>query len=112
MWRRIGSQHLSAAQGCAYGFGGLMLQASDFELDIVEFVLGDARRSNLPGVETYINGIAGRGPDRYSLPALLDAIGKAGDEANPEDLEFILSRLRRTLTSIEAAHTSSRFACD
>jgi hypothetical protein len=114
LWRRIGSQHLSAAQGCACGFGGLMIQAADFEIDIVEFVLGDAQKSNMRGVEGYIKAVAGRGDDRYSLPALLDAIGKAGGDAqaSPDELEFILTRLRTTLTNIEAAHNNSRFVCD
>jgi hypothetical protein len=114
LWRRIGSQHLSAAQGCACGFGGLMIQASDFEIDIVEFVIADARKASLPSVETFIEAVARRGVDRYSLPALLEAIGapRADGGAAPDDLDFILARLRRTLTSIEAAHSNSRFVCD
>ncbi|MGN6461381.1 MAG: hypothetical protein ACTHLY_09235 [Pseudolabrys sp.] len=112
LWQRIGSQHIGA-QGCAAcGFGGMMLQASDFELDIVEFVIGDARKAKLPNIEAYIDKVAKRGPDRYSLPALLDAIATERDGAAPDDLEFILTRLRTTLTSIEAAHNSARFVCD
>jgi hypothetical protein len=114
LWRRIRSQHLSATQGCACGFGGLMIQTSDFEIDIVEFVIGDARRSGQPSIERYIEAVARRGGDHYSLPALLDAVGKAGDgaEVSRDELDFILTRLRTSLTSIDAAHTSSRFACD
>jgi hypothetical protein len=114
MWRRIGSQHLSASQGCACGFGGLMIQAADFEIDIVEFVLGDARKSGLSGVEAYVNAVARRGEDRYSLPALLSDIEKSGDKApaKADELDFILARLRTTLNSIETAHNSSRFVCD
>lgn len=114
MWRRIGSQHLSASGGCACGFGGMMIQAADFEIDIVEFVIGDAQKSGQTQVEPYIDAVCRRGPDRYSLPALLEAIGKAeaGGPATPEMLDFILARLRTTLTSIENAHNGSRFVCD
>ncbi len=112
LWQRIGSQHIGA-QGCAAcGFGGMMLQASDFELDIVEFVIGDARKAKRPEVEAYIDRVAKRGPDRYSLPRLLDAIAMEDDATPQDDLEFILMRLRTTLTSIEAAHNSARFVCD
>ena len=116
LWQRIGSQHIGA-QGCAAcGFGGMMFQASDFELDIVEFVIGDARKAKRPDVETYIDRVAKRGPDRYSLPALLEAIATECDGAARDDpdsiRDFILARLRTTLTSIEAAHNSARFVCD
>lgn len=112
LWQRIGSQHIGA-QGCAAcGFGGMMFQASDFELDIVEFVIGDARKAQRPDIETYIDRVAKRGPDRYSLPALLEAIAAEREGAAPDDLDFILTRLRTTLTSIEAAHNSARFVCE
>jgi len=114
VWRRIGSQHLSASQGCACGFGGLMIQTADFEIDIVEFVLGDAAKAGLAGVEPYIKAVAGRGEDRYSLAALLRDIEKPGNPASakPEELDFILARLRTTLSSIEAAHRGPGFVCD
>ena len=112
LWQRIGSQHIGA-QGCAAcGFGGMMLQASDFDLDIVEFVIGDASKAKRPEVEAFIDRVAKRGPDRYSLPALLDAIATQRDGAASDDLDFVLARLRTTLTSIEAAHNSARFVCD
>ena len=112
MWGRIGRQHLSAGQGCACGFGGLLLQASDFELAIVEFLINDARKADLPNVEPFIDAAARRGPDRYSLRALLDAIAAADvtSAASPVELDFALTRLRTSLTSIDAAH--SRFTCD
>lgn len=114
MWRRIGSQHLSSMQGCSCGFGGLMIQASDFEIDIVEFVLGDAGKAGLAGIEPYIKAVAGRGEDRYSLTALLRDIERPHDAASvtPEELDFILLRLRATLSSIEAAHSGPGFVCD
>lgn len=114
MWRRIGSQHLSSMQGCSCGFGGLMIQASDFEIDIVEFVIGDAHKAGLPDVEAYINAVSRRGEDRYSLLALLSEIEKPRNHtpAKPEELDFILTRLRTTLSSIEAAHNGPGFICD
>jgi len=115
LWQRISPQ-LVGAQGCACCFGGMMLQASDFELDVIEFVIGDARKAKRPDVEAYIERVAKRGPHRYSLPGLLDAVAAAGEGAAAGDLDFtldfILARLRVTLTAIEAAHSGSRFACD
>lgn len=113
LWSRISRQHLTAGQGCACGFGGMMLQAADFELDIVEFVINDARKAGLSGVEIFIDKVARRGPDKYSLPALLDAIA-ADSPLQPagDALDFALGRLRTTLTSIENAHNNARFVCD
>jgi hypothetical protein len=113
MWGRLSSQHLSGGQGCGCSFGGLMFQASDFELDIVEFVIGDASKAGLPGVETYINSIAKRGPDRYSLRALLKAL-EEGDSrsASEAETDFIIERLNTTLSNIEQAHSKGRFVCD
>jgi hypothetical protein len=113
LWGRISRQHLTAGQGCACGFGGMMLQASDFELDIVEFVINDARKAGLSGVETFIDTVAKRGPDKYSLPALFDAIAKDSPlQPGGGEVDFALGRLRTTLTSIENAHNTARFACD
>jgi hypothetical protein len=113
LWSRISRQHLSAGQGCSCGFGGMMLQASDFELDIVEFVINDARKAGLSGVEVFIDSVAKRGADQYSLPALLDAIAKDSPlQPGGEEVDFALGRLRTTLTSIEDAHNSARFVCD
>lgn len=113
IWGRISRQHLSGGQGCGCSFGGLMFQASDFELDIVEFVIGDALKAGLPGVETYIDAIAKRGPDRYSLPALLKAL-EEGDyrSAAEAEVDFAIERLNTTLSNIEKAHSKGRFACD
>ena len=114
MWSRVSRQHLTAGAGCSCGGGGLMLQASDFELDIVEFVINDARKEKLASLESFIDAVAARGPDRYSLAELLNAIGAADHPTTPSaaDLQFALDRLRKTLSSMEAAHTKSRFACD
>ncbi len=112
-WRRVSSQHLSGGQGCGCSFGGLMLQASDFELDIVEFVISEARKLGAPGAEIYIDAVAKRGPDRYSLPALLKSI-EAGEfgSASEHDIDVVLERLNHTLTAMEQAHSRGRFACD
>jgi hypothetical protein len=113
MWGRLSSQHLSGAQGCGCSFGGLMFQASDFELDIVEFVIGDASKAGLPGVEAYIDAIAKRGPDRYSLRALLKALEESDARpASDVEINFIIERLNTTLSNIEQAHSKGRFVCD
>ena len=44
LWSRLARQHVSFGQGCACGFGGLTVSMSDFEQDIVEFVMNDAVR--------------------------------------------------------------------
>lgn len=112
-WGRLSRQHLSGGQGCGCSFGGLMFQASDFELDIVEFVIGDAGQAGLPGVEAYVDAVSKRGPDRYSLPALLKALedGERRD-ASEAVIDFVVERLTTTLTNIEQAHAKGRFACD
>jgi hypothetical protein len=113
IWGRLSRQHLSGGQGCGCSFGGLMFQASDFELDIVEFVITGAEQANLPGVGAYIDAIAKRGPDRYSLPALLKAL-EEGDyrTASQAEIDFVIARLNTTLSNIEQAHSKGRFACD
>jgi hypothetical protein len=114
IWGRVSRQHLTAGAGCSCGFGGLLLQAADFELDIVEFLINDARAERRAPLEHFIEAVAARGPDRYSLPALFEAIATADHPATPsgEDLEFALARLRKTLTSMDTAHGSNRFVCD
>ena len=112
-WHRVGRQHLSAGQGCGCGFGGLILQAADFELDIVEFLLRDAARAGATRLADFVVAAAARGPDRASLSALLTAIETAPDDelAGSGGLDFALDRLASTLSSIEAAHRKSRFSC-
>lgn len=113
IWGRVSRQHLSGGPGCGCSFGGLMFQASDFELDIVEFVIGEARKAGLPKAELYIDEIAKRGPDRYSLPALLKALEDEDYRAAaPSEIDIVLTSLNTTLSAIEKAHSKGRFACD
>ena len=114
MWNRVSRQHLTAGAGCSCGTGGLFLQASDFELDIVEFLINDARKEGRQALETFVDAVAGRGPDRYSLVALFDAVSRAEHPTTPsnDDLHFALARLRSTLSSMDTAHSRNRFACD
>jgi hypothetical protein len=114
MWGRVSRQHLTAGAGCSCGIGGLFLQASDFELDIVEFVINDARKEGRADLETFIDAVAGRGTDRYSLAALFDAIGRADHATTPsaDALQFALDRLRKTLSQMDSAHSRNRFVCD
>jgi hypothetical protein len=113
IWDRISSQHLSGGQGCGCSFGGLMFQATDFELDIVEFVIGEAKKAGLPKAELYIDEIAKRGPDRYSLLKLLRAL-EQGDYrmASEPEIDVVLTSLNTTLSAIEQAHSKGRFVCD
>ena len=113
LWNNISRQHLSSAQGCACGFGGgLILQGASFELDIIEFVLEDARTLGHANVEPFIDAVCKSGPDRYSLRALFGAI--SSDTCALTDkhyqLDFILSKSRRVLGSIGESHMQ-RFAC-
>jgi hypothetical protein len=113
LWSRISRQHLSSGQGCACGFGGgLILQGASFELDIIEFVVGEAKKNGHADVERFVDAVSKRGPDRYSLPDLLEAIGKTNSdlEQNHSQLDFILTRISNVLEAMDATH-SQRFAC-
>jgi hypothetical protein len=113
IWSRVSRQHMSAAAGCSCGFGGFVVSAADFELDIVEFVIAEAETAGHPAVAPFIAAVAGRGPDRYNLAALLAALKReppAGAEA--KDLDFVLERLSTTLSSMDRNHARNRFVCD
>jgi hypothetical protein len=59
LWSRISRQHLSSGQGCACGFGGgLILQGASFELDIIEFVLGEAQKHRHTEVASYVDRVS------------------------------------------------------
>lgn len=109
LWGGLSRQHLTGGQGCGCSFGGLVFQASDFELEIVEFVIAGAEQAHSPGAVAYVDAVYRRGPDRYSLPALLKAL-EEGDHraATPAEIE----RLNVTLSNIDRAHAKGRFACD
>ncbi len=114
-WQRISRQHLTSGQGCACGFGvGLTLQGADFELDIVEFLIDDARKAGHSCVEPFIDAVAKRGADRYSLLALIEALGRVAPVKTLSDdaRAFAIERLRTTLGSMDTAHPGGRFACD
>ncbi len=115
LWRRVSRQHLTSGQACACGFGGgLLLQGAAFELDIVEFLIEDARKAGHGLIEAFIDASAKRGPDIYNLSALIKALG-AVDEASSlaaTSRDFALDRLKTTLGSMDAAHERRRFACD
>lgn len=112
IWNRISRQHMSAGSGCGCGFGGLILQAADFELDIVEFVIDDAKSEGRPALPAFIDAVCKRGPDRYSILALLNGLDAGDDRISEADRSFALERLATTLSSIDAAHGKGRFACD
>jgi len=114
LWNRIYRQHLSSGQGCACGFGGgLILQGISFELDIVEFLLSDAQKQGHRGVEAFVDATCKKGPDRYSLPDLLQAVANPASAPQIVDnqLDFILTKLATVLSSMDEAH-NRRFACD
>ena len=114
LWSRISRQHLSSGQGCACGFGGgLILQGASFELDIIEFVLEDAKKQGFHQIGPFIDATCKRGPDRYSLPDLLDAVATphASAQISAKELNFILTKLAMVLSSMDEAH-NRRFACD
>ena len=114
MWSHVSRQHVAAGAGCSCGMGGLFLQASDFESDIVDFVMEAARKAGRRDLQAFIEAVAARGADRYSLNALLNAVARADHALDPsaEDMEFALQRLGQTLSSMDASHSPSRFACD
>jgi hypothetical protein len=111
MWRRVSRTHLTSGQGCACGFGGgLMLQGADFELDIVEFLIEDAMKAGYDALRIFINEAGRRGSKDYSLPALIEALGRDPLQGLTEaEASFAIATLRKTLASMDGAH--SRFAC-
>lgn len=112
IWNRISRQHMSTGSGCGCGFGGLVLQAADFELDIVEFVVDDARKQGRTAIPDFIDEVAKRGPDRYSIVALLKGLDTGDNKISKDDRSFVLERLAKTLGAIDTAHGKGRFACD
>jgi hypothetical protein len=112
LWSRISRQHMSAGSGCGCGFGGLILQAADFELDIVEFVIDDAKTDGRINLPLFIDSWSKRGPDRYSIVSLLKALENTENELSQDDRSFALARLAKTLESIDSAHGKGRFSCD
>ncbi len=90
------------------------MQGAAFELDIVEFLVEDARKAGHGGLEAFIDVKAKRGPDLYNLSALIEALGAADETCSLSvaSREFALERLKMTLGSMDAAHGRGRFACD
>lgn len=91
-----------------------MLQGAAFELDIVEFLMDEAKQAGHADIEAFIEAKAKRGPDNYSLSALIEALGRAeaGEKLSDLSRGFAFERLRKTLGSMDAAHARGRFACD
>lgn len=112
IWNRISRSHMSAGSGCGCGFGGLILQAADFELDIVEFVIDDAKKDGRSALPSFIDAVCKHGPDRYSILALLNGLDTGDNRISEDDRSFVLERLAKTLGSIDTAHGKGRFACD
>ena len=57
MWNRISGHYLSSDLGCSCCAGGVVLQASDFELDIIEFLISDARKAGLTTFESFLSAV-------------------------------------------------------
>jgi len=111
VWGRVSRQHVAAGAGCGCSFGGLILQAADFELDIVAFLLHDASKAKAARVTEFVTRAALRGPGRYSLRNLLDALAATSDTAccQPADLDFIIAGWARPWPRLRAriARTAS-----
>ena len=91
-----------------------MLQGAAFELDIVEFLLDEAKQAGHADIEAFVEATARRGADNYSLSTLIEALGQPDldDRLSDESRRFAFERLRKTLGSMDAAHSRGRFACD
>jgi hypothetical protein len=108
LWSRLSRQHVSFGQGCVCGFGGLTVSMSDFELDIVEFVMNDAVRAERQDVVAALQTERPGGPRIAELLAVLESL--AVSEAGTSTAAFISERVLRTLQSIEASHRRG-FVC-
>ena len=113
LWSRVARQHLAGGQGCSCGVGGIVLQAMDFEADIVDYLIDAADKAGHPGLSAFIERQAIRADGSYSLVALLEAVAGADDSDVPADgLALVLARLRGTLSAMNEAHEPRRFVCD
>ena len=113
LWSRVARQHLAGRQGCSCGVGGIVLQAMDFEADIVDYLIDAADKAGQPGVSAFIERKAIRAGETYSLVALLDAVaGADGADVPADGLALVLGRLRGTLSAMNEAHETRRFVCD
>ncbi len=109
LWSRVARRHLTGGQACSCGFGGVMLQAADFETDIVEYLVDAVRRAGHEPAAALVERAAKRGTG-YSLSALLSSIAEVPEL--PPGTDLLLERLRGTLSSMDEAHGASRFVCD
>ena len=113
MWNRISGECLFPVQGCSCCAGGLALHGVDFEPDIFELLISDARKAGITDLESLLDIVARRGDGLYSLPKLIEFFAE-DDCSMPQikEVEFALSQVRSILTAIEAAQNKGRFACD
>jgi hypothetical protein len=107
IWQRLSSRHVSLGTSCACGIGGVSLQLQVFELDIVDFVLGQAERNRRADVIAYLKDNAfdprsGQG----SVQLLLAKLSTSDDLslAQSDIPSFVLEKLGKTLRSFARLH--------
>ncbi len=106
IWQTSSARHL-AFGGCACGIDGVVLRLDDFETDIVDYLLDEARRHERSDVADLIEREARRPDDAWSVGALLTALS-VGLDVNENARTFLLVRLGRTLGSFADTHGAPR----
>jgi hypothetical protein len=106
LWRAMSATHVSLGANCACGMGGVTLQLSDFEQDIVEFVLGHAERTRRDDVTRFVHAHARNvATGGWNVAVLLTAVAAAREQQTDTAVcEFVLEKLGKTLRSFARLH--------
>ncbi|MEP9375314.1 hypothetical protein ABLE91_01275 [Aquabacter sp. CN5-332] len=102
VWRDGGAQHMALGAGCGCSGDGVVLQLSDFEQDIVDYLLAEAERGERADVIALLQGQGRLADGRWNITLLLEHLGAQPEK--DEAREFVVSRLKRTLASFATRH--------
>ncbi len=89
-WTRLSQGHIALGAGCLCGASFGAMQPSDYDQQIVEFLLG-----RHPAIASL---------DHSRLDRLLGVIAKGGAGLAPRDCVALLDDLERSLDSFDVAH--------
>lgn len=107
MWRSMAATHVSLGSNCACGMGGVSLQLSDFEEDLIDFVLGRAERERRSDVTTFVNAYAlNESTGQPSVTRLLMAASTAqpAPSGTTQTAQFVVDSLSKTIRSFARLH--------
>jgi hypothetical protein len=107
MWHSMAATHVSLGSNCACGMGGVSLQLSDFEEDLIDFVLGRAERERRSDVTTFVNANAlNENTGQPSVTRLLMAASTAHPASSDtsQTAQFVVDSLSKTIRSFARLH--------